>query len=97
MALLEELKEQGYPVDQTKASIQCKVFKDNSGAIEIAMNHKWRRRTKHLNCCLDHFWSYILHSISIQHIPTDKHPADILTKVVVQSTLHRHHASLMGW
>ena len=63
MALLEELKEQGFPVDQTKASIQCKVFEDNSGAIEIATNHKWCPRTKHLNCRLHHFWSYILHSI----------------------------------
>ena len=41
MSLLDELKERGFPVDQTKATVQCKVFKDNSGAIEIATNHKW--------------------------------------------------------
>ena len=97
MTLLEELKEQGFPVDQTKALIQCKVFEDNSGAIKIATNHKWHPRTKHLNCRLHHFWSYIPHSISIQHIPTDKQPADILTKAVDQSTLHRHRSWLMGW
>ena len=96
MTLLEELKEQGFPVDKTKASIQCKVFEDNSGAIEIATNHKWRPRTKHLNCRLHHFWSYVPHSISIQHIPTDKQPADILTKAVDHSTLHRHCSWLMG-
>ena len=90
MSLLNELKEQGFPVDQTKAMIQCKVFEDNSGAIEIATNYKWHPQTKHLNCCLHHFWSYVLHCISIQHIPTDKQPADILTKAVDQSTLHRH-------
>ena len=49
MSLLDELKEHGFPVDQTKATIQCKVFEDNSGAIEIATNHKWRPQTKHLN------------------------------------------------
>ena len=97
MTLLEELKEHGFPVDQTKASVQCKVFEDNSGAIEIATNHKWRRRTKHLNCRLHHFWSYVPHSISIQHIPTDKQPADILTKAVDQSTLSHHRTWLMGW
>ena len=97
MTLLEELKEQGFPVDKTKASIQCKVFEDNSGAIEIATNHKWRPRTKHLNCRLHHFWSYVPHSISIQHIPTNKQPADILTKAVDQSTLHQHRSWLMGW
>ena len=77
MTLLKELKEHGFPVDLTKASVQCKVFEDNSGAVEIATNHKWWPRTKHLNCHLHHFWSYVPHSISIQHIPTDKQPADI--------------------
>ena len=95
--LLEELNDQGFPVDKTKASIQCKVFEDNSGAIEIATNHKCHPRTKHLNCRLHHFWSYVPHSILIQHIPTDKQPADIFTKAVDQSTLHRHHSWLMGW
>ena len=65
MTLLEELKEHGFPVDKTIASVQRKVFEDNSDAIEIATNHKWRPRTKHLNCCLHHFWSYVPHSISI--------------------------------
>ena len=86
MSLLDESKEQGFPVDQTKATIQCKVFEDNSGAIEIAANHEWRPRTKHLNCRLHHFWSYVPHHISIQHIPTEQQPADILTKAVDQST-----------
>ena len=39
MTLLEEMKQQGFPVDKTKALLQCKVFEDNSGAIEIATNH----------------------------------------------------------
>ena len=97
MTLLEELKEQGFPVDKTKALIQCKVFEDNSGVIEIAANHKWRPRTKHLNCRLHHFWSDVPHSISIHYIPMDKQPSDILTKAVDQSTLHRHRSWLMGW
>ena len=97
MTLLEELKEQDHPVDKTKASIQCNVFADHSGVIEIATNHKWRPSPKHYNCGLHHFWSYVPHSISIQHIPTDKQPADILTKAVDQSTLHRHRSWLMGW
>ena len=97
MTLLEELKTHGFPVDQTKASVQCKVFEDNSGAIEIATNHKWRPRTKHLNCRLHHFWSHVPHNISIQHIPTDQQPADILMKAVDQTTLSRHRSWLMGW
>ena len=87
MSLLDKLKERGFPVDQTKVTVQCKVFKDNSGAIEIATNHKWHLQTKHLNCHLHHFWSYVPHHIYIQHIPMDKQPADILTKAVDQITL----------
>ena len=55
LSILDQLKDQGFPVDKTRATIQCKVFKDNSGAIEIATNHKWHPRTKHLNCRLHHF------------------------------------------
>ena len=87
MSLLDELKERGFPVDQTKATVQCKVFEDNSGAIETATNHKWRPRTKHLNCRLHHFWSYVPHHISVQHIPMDRQPTDILTKAMDQITL----------
>ena len=87
MFLLNELKEHGFPVDQTKATVQCKVFEDNSGAIEIATNHKCHPRTKHLNCRLHDFWSYVPHRISVQHIPMDKQPADILTKAVDHNTL----------
>ena len=97
MTLLEELIELGFPVDKTKASIQCKVFEYNSGAIKIATNQKWHQRTKHLSCRLYNFWSYVPHSISIQHIPMDKQPADMLPKAVDQSTLHRHRSWLMGW
>ena len=39
LSLLDELQEQGFPVDKTKAMIQCKDIED-SGAIEIATNHK---------------------------------------------------------
>ena len=87
LSLLDKLQEQGFPVVKTKATTQCKVFEDNSGAIEIATNHKWHPRNKHLNCHLHDFWSYVPHCISIQHIPTDKQPADILTKAMDQITL----------
>ena len=29
--------------------IYCEVYEDNSGALEIAKEHKYRLRTKHLN------------------------------------------------
>ena len=90
MSLLDKLKEWRFPMDQTISTVQCKVFEDNSGAIKIATNHKWHPWTKQLNCHLHHFWSDIPHRISVQHIPMDKQPADILTKTVDQITLQWH-------
>jgi hypothetical protein len=36
MELLKELKRNGYPITTAKAKVHCKVFEDNSGALEMA-------------------------------------------------------------
>jgi hypothetical protein len=56
------------------------VFKDNSGALEMANVHKWRPRTKHLNVKLHHFRDYVTKKeISINPIDTSMQLADYLT------------------
>ena len=55
MELLKEMKRLGFEVGSHQAKIKCKVFEDNSGAIEIARIKKYRPRTKHLNVKLHHF------------------------------------------
>ena len=47
MQLLNEMKQYGFPVKMTKPKIHCKVFEDNSGALEMAKVHK-----KTLQCIL---------------------------------------------
>ena len=74
MSLLDELKERGFQVHQTKATVQCKVFEDSSGAIEIAINHKWHPWTKYLNCRLHHFWSYVPHTFPSNISPWTSNP-----------------------
>jgi hypothetical protein len=49
MELLKELKKKEFPVRSTIPNVHCKVFEDNSGALEMATVHKPRPRTKHLN------------------------------------------------
>ena len=39
--------------------IYCEVYEDNSGALAIAKEHKYRPRTKHLNIKLHHFRQYV--------------------------------------
>ena len=55
MELLKEMKGLGFDVASPEAQIHCRVFKDNSGCIEIAKNPKYCPCTKHLNCKLHHF------------------------------------------
>ena len=56
MELLKEMKGHGIPgLMEHKAAIHCRVFEDNSGALEMAKIHKHRPRTKHINVKLHHF------------------------------------------
>lgn len=42
MNLLNEMKKQGYTISKTKAEVLCRVFEENSGALEMARVHKYR-------------------------------------------------------
>jgi len=46
MNLMEEIQEQGVSMMNSKAEIKCKVFKDNSGALNIGTLPKIQPRTK---------------------------------------------------
>jgi hypothetical protein len=71
MNLLKEMKTMGIPITGANAKMHCKVFEDNSGALEIAKIHKYRPRTKHLNVKLHHFRDYVTRGeITINPIDT---------------------------
>ena len=59
MNLLKEMKRNGINVRSGGAKIRCKVFEDNSGALEIAREKKYRPRTEHMNIRLHHFRAYV--------------------------------------
>ena len=98
MNLLKEMKERKFDVSNKIAKFHCKVYEDNSGAIEIAREEKYRPRTKHLNCRLHHFRSYVdSGEISVHKIDTYLQPADILTKPLSEDDFARHRKMMMGW
>jgi hypothetical protein len=98
MELLKEMKKRGYPISTTQARVHCRVFEDNSGALEMAKVHKYRPRTKHLNVKLHHFRDYVERKeISIHHIRTNDQPADFLTKPLNEESHCRHRKTVMGW
>ena len=96
--LLQELKTRGFPIDTSKPRVRCKLFKDNSGAIEMAKVPKMRPRTKHINIRYHHFRSFVKDKIiSILKIDTADQPTDMMTKPVPLSVLIKHRKKIMGW
>lgn len=99
MNLLKEMKAKGLPMSMSKTKVHCRVFEDNSGALEIARIPKFRPRTKHLNVRLHHFRSYVDDSkeISIHKIDTKDQPADMLTKPLNEEGVVKHRERIQGW
>ena len=98
MEVMKEMKHFKLGITQTKPSIHCKVFEDNSGALEMARIHKYRPRTKHLNIKYHHFRDYVERDeISVHKIDTKDQLADYLTKPVSQEILEHLRPKVMGW
>ena len=98
MELLKAMKRKGFNVLDHKVKVHCRVLEDNSGAIEMAVVHKWRPRTKHLTTKLHHFRSYVNSGeISVHKIDTSLQPADLLTKPLNTELLKHHRNTIMGF
>jgi hypothetical protein len=98
MELLKEMKKLGFPIRSTVPKMHCKVFEDNSGALEMATTHKHRPRTKHLNVKLHHFRDHVTRKETSTHpIDTSNQLADCLTKAVNQQTMEKLRCEVMGW
>ena len=98
MELLKELQSKKIGFPKNSPGIHCKIFEDNSGAIEIAKVPKMRPRTKHINVKYHHFRDYVeQEDISIFYIPTGEQPADMLTKPLNETLLEKHRFVVMGW
>jgi hypothetical protein len=98
MRLLEEMKGHGFPISKTTGEIHCKVFEDNSGALEMAKVHKFRPRTKHMNVKLHHFRSYVQNGqVSIHAVTSEKQLADYLTKPLPLDKFLKIRKAVLGW
>ena len=80
--------------------MHCKVFKDNSGDVEMARIDKYRPRTKHFNVNYHHFRLYIgkrKGGISIHKIDNTHQLADLLKKPLSNSQFRNLRKRIMGW
>ena len=79
-------------------NVICKVFKDNSGALQMAFVHKYSPQTKHLNIKLHHFHRCINEGkINIVTIKSTNQQADYLTKPVKIYLFTQLPKLVMGW
>ena len=98
MRTLEEMKSLGFPIGCVDSKLYCRVFEDNSGALEMAKVHKYRPRTKHMNVKYHHFRDYVSRGeVTLHAISTDDQPADMLTKPLNATILSKHRRVIMGW
>ena len=98
MELLNEMKKYNFLISDKTPRVRCRVFEDNSGAIEIATTHKYRPRTKHLNNKLHHFRDYVMRKeIEILPVRSENQQADYLTKAVTYPVLKHLRLKTMGW
>ena len=98
MNLLKEMHQRGWKVPGIQPKVHCRVFEDNSGALEMAVKEKFRPRTKHVNAKFHHFRSYVASGdIAVSPIRTAKQPADYMTKSLSASVLREHRYTVQGW
>jgi len=95
---MKEAQARKLPVHAVSPTVHCRLFEDNSGAIEIAKVPKMRPRTKHLNIKYHHFRSFVQDgSVSVHHVGTADQIADIFTKPLNLELFQKHRKALLGW
>jgi len=103
MTVVDEMAKYGIQMNTTAPRVHCRVFEDNSGALEMATVHKFRPRTKHLASKWHFFRSYVASNkgqparITIHKIDTLQQPADTLTKPLSRELFEQHRLTLLGW
>jgi hypothetical protein len=68
--LITEIQGRGFKVPTSTPVVHCRLFEDNTGALELARIPKLRARTKHLNIKAHHFRSWVQREVSLPSITT---------------------------
>jgi hypothetical protein len=96
MDQIREAREHGFDFPFAPAKVHCKVFEDNSGALEMAVAPKIRPRTKYINCKYHHFRAHVGKTITIHKVESADQIADGLTKPLEAISFLRFRSAVMG-
>ena len=84
--------------------IHCKIFEDNSGALEMACSPKIHPCTKHINNAYHHFREYTQPTsegakptVEIVPVSTEEQLGDMLTKPLPAPAFIKFRKTLLGW
>ena len=101
LELAAEMSENGCGFKNQAPRMFCRVFEDNSGAIELATSAKspkMRPRTRHINTKYHHFRDKVMNgTLEIHPVSTNDMLADILTKITNEAIHTRQRKRMMGW
>jgi len=96
--LMDKVKQHGLPVDIHQSHVHCRIFEDNSGALEMARAPEIRPRTKHINIKYHHFLSHMTTGLlSLHAVSSEEQFADIFTKPLPDVPFFKHCKAIMGW
>ena len=96
--ILKEIKRAGFLIESTIYKVVCKVFEDNTGALEMSKVQNHGARTNNLNIKFHHFIEYVTRGeVTILPIGTLDKASNYLDKSANQSTLGRHCLTVHGW
>jgi hypothetical protein len=96
--LVEEIRDKMHLPMQTVPEVFCKIFEDNSGAVELAKVPKMRPRTKHINAKYHHFQQYVFEKkIVVEQVTMDEQIGDILTKNLSLDKFLKFRHAICGW
>eukprot|EP00804_Cyclotella_cryptica_P004680 CCRYP_018233-RA/>CCRYP_018233-RA protein AED:0.23 eAED:0.24 QI:0/0/0/1/0/0/3/0/223 len=59
MELIKEMRERKFDIVNTQPYVYCKVFENNSGALELARLPRLHPQTKHINICYHHLREHV--------------------------------------
>ena len=105
--MLELMKEMhSYHIKSHPAitKIHCKIFEDNSAALEMARSPKIRPHTKHINNAYHHFCEYTQPAsdvakptVEIVPVSTEEQLGDMLTEPLLTPAFIKFRKTLLGW
>ena len=97
MELLKELTSH-MSIQDISPVINCSVFEDNNGALELAQLPRMRPRTRHIVTKYHFFRSYVQSGeVRVRSIHTKEQIADIFTKPLPQPAFEYLRKKLLGW